>query len=115
MGRVAYFGKAAKMNAYLAGINHAPTADTNPAEFILDLVNKDFTSTASVRAVLDKWSEGTGEAYGCDMEHEDGAPLALADFRASAVCQAARGSHRQERRGGEARALGVPRETHRQL
>lgn len=80
MGRVAYFGKAAKMNAYLAGVNHAPTADTNPAEFILDLVNKDFTSTASVRAVLDKWSEGTGEAYGCDMEHEDGAPLALADF-----------------------------------
>ena len=81
MGRVAYFGKAAKMAAYLTGINNAPTADTNPAEFILDLVNKDFTSTASVKAVLDKWSEGTGEAYGCDMEKGDGKPLALADFQ----------------------------------
>ena len=77
MGRVAYFGKAAKMNEYLSGIDHAPTADTNPAEFILDLVNKDFTSIAGVKSVLDKWSEGTGEAYGCDMEKGDGDALAL--------------------------------------
>ena len=114
MGRVAYFGKAAKMNEYLSGIDHAPTADTNPAEFILDLVNKDFTSIAGVKSVLDKWSEGTGEAYGCDMEHET-ARRWRCRFRARALLQAARGSHRQERPGGEARTPRVPRETRRQL
>lgn len=84
MGRVAYFGKAAKMNEYLSGIDHAPTEDTNPAEFILDLVNKDFTSIAGVKGVLDKWSEGTGEAYGCDMEKGDGDALALSTFERAA-------------------------------
>ena len=82
MGRVAYFGKAKKMGAYLAEIGSPPPADTNPAEFILDLVNKDFTPTAGVRAVLDKWAEGDGRAYGCDRDDKDGAPL---DASAGAV------------------------------
>ena len=51
MGRVAYFGKAEKMGAYLAGVGFPLPADTNPAEFILDLVNKDFTPAAGVRRV----------------------------------------------------------------
>ena len=62
MGRVAYFGKAAKMNEYLASIGSPVTPGTAPAEFILDLVNKDFTPAVSVRGVLDKWAERKGSA-----------------------------------------------------
>ena len=62
MGRVAYFGKAKKMGAYLAGVGFPPAADTNPAEFILDLVNKDFTPLAGVRRVLDAWAQTDGSA-----------------------------------------------------
>ena len=73
MGRVAYFGKAKKMGAYLAEIGSPAPADANPAEFILDLVNKDFTSERR-RPCLDKWDEN-GLAYGCDRDDKDGAPL----------------------------------------
>ena len=61
MGRVAYFGKAAKMSEYLTSIGSPSPADTNPSEFILDLVNTDFTPRSGVSELLDKWSEGTGE------------------------------------------------------
>ena len=66
MGRTAYFGKASKMGEYLASIGSPLPADTNPSEFILDLVNTDFTPISGVKEVLDKWYEGDGEAYGCD-------------------------------------------------
>jgi ABC-type multidrug transport system ATPase subunit len=82
MGRVAYFGKATKMGEYLAAIGCPPTADTNPAEFILDLVNKDFTPVAGVKRVLDKWSaRDGGEAYGvsaAENRHLDGPALGKA-------------------------------------
>ena len=55
MGRVAYFGKAEKMGAYLAGVGFPLPADTNPAEFILDLVNKDFTRRPACAAC---WTPG---------------------------------------------------------
>ena len=75
MGRIAYFGKAAKMSEYLTNIGSPPSADTNPAEFMLDLVNTDFTPISGVEAILDRWAEGTGEAYGCTHEKVDGTPL----------------------------------------
>jgi len=75
MGRMAYFGKAAKMGEYLASIGSPLPADTNPSEFILDLVNTDFTPVSGVKEVLDKWSEGDGEAYGCDAVKDSGEPL----------------------------------------
>ncbi|GMH57680.1 hypothetical protein TrLO_g2570 [Triparma laevis f. longispina] len=75
MGRVVYFGKANKMSDYLTEIGSPPTADTNPSEFILDLVNTDFTSRAGVKNVIDKWAETSGEAYGCTDDKTDGTPL----------------------------------------
>jgi len=75
MGRIAYFGKAAKMSEYLTSIGSPPTGETNPAEFMLDLVNTDFTPISGVTEVLDKWSEGNGEAYGCNHENTNGQPL----------------------------------------
>ena len=44
MGRVAYFGKAAAMGEYFSSIGRPPPAGTNLAEFVLDSVNRDFTS-----------------------------------------------------------------------
>merc|ERR1719352_667932 len=75
MGRVAYFGKAKKMGAYLAGVGFPPAPDTNPAEFILDLVNKDFTPLAGVRRVLDAWAQTDGSAFGCERDDADGKAL----------------------------------------
>jgi ABC-type multidrug transport system ATPase subunit len=75
MGRVAYFGKAKKMGAYLANVGFPPPVDTNPAEFILDLVNKDFTPLAGVRRVLDAWAATDGSAFGCEREDVDGKRL----------------------------------------
>ena len=79
MGRVAYFGKAEKMGAYLAGVGFPLPADTNPAEFILDLVNKDFTPAAGVRRVLDAWAQTDGSAFGCPREAVDGKRLSEVD------------------------------------
>ena len=81
MGRVAYFGKAKKMGAYLAGVGFPPAADTNPAEFILDLVNKDFTPPAGVRRVLDAWAQTDGSAFGCEREAVDGKALSRVERR----------------------------------
>jgi len=66
MGRVAYFGKAHLLGEYLGTIGYPPGAETNVAEYVLDLVNKDFTPVAGVRAVLDKWAERNGAAYGVE-------------------------------------------------
>ena len=79
MGRIAYFGKAKKMGQYLSSIGQSPPADTNPAEFILDLVNKDFTPLAGVKSILDAWAETSGEAYGCDRDDTDGKALSTVD------------------------------------
>lgn len=79
MGKIAYFGKASAMGAYLTSIGKAPPADTNPAEFILDLVNKDFTSLVGVKEVLDAWGETSGDAFGCDDKVADGKALSLVE------------------------------------
>ena len=43
MGRVAYSGAAVAMAEYFASVGQPPPPDTNIAEFVLDLVNTDFT------------------------------------------------------------------------
>ena len=54
-GRIAYFGPAKDMGDYFASIGKPPPAGVNMAEFVLDLVNKDFTSKEGVDAILDAW------------------------------------------------------------
>ena len=60
-GKTAYAGCAADMPAHLAKMGSPVPADSNPAEFILDLVNKDFTDAATVDMVLRKWSQKAPE------------------------------------------------------
>ena len=54
-GRVAYFGQAAKIGEHFTKLGQPLPLNCNPAEFVLDCVNKDFTSVAGVEAILDGW------------------------------------------------------------
>lgn len=54
-GRVAYFGKAAEIGDHLASLGKPLPEECNPAEFVLDLVNKDFVSEQGVDRILDTW------------------------------------------------------------
>eukprot|EP00967_Tisochrysis_lutea_P042818 scaffold51558_cov29-Tisochrysis_lutea.AAC.2 len=56
-GRVAYSGLASDLGAYLASLGKPLPPAANPAEFVLDLVNKDFTDKASVLRILDHYDE----------------------------------------------------------
>ena len=85
MGRVAYFGKAESMGEYFASVGNAPPPDTNIAEFVLDLVNTDFTPEAGVRTLLDRWAERGGKPYhGASGEPAPAPQLAQADVLARA-------------------------------
>ena len=46
---MAYFGAAADLGAYLSSMGHPVAPNQNPAEFVLDIVNKDFTDASKVR------------------------------------------------------------------
>ena len=65
--------------------------------------------------MLDKWSEGTGEAYGCDMEKGDGDAVGVVDGRASRPSPDSSRFSPRERPRGEARTPRVPRAARRQL
>lgn len=56
-GKQAYMGKAADASKYFANIGHPMEEMTNPAEFLLDLVNADFSSDESVDKILEEWNE----------------------------------------------------------
>jgi len=76
MGRVAYFGKAQAMGKYFTSIDAPPPPGTNVAEFVLDLVNKDFTAVDGVELILDKWAKGGGANYGGESENGHAAATA---------------------------------------
>ena len=46
---MAYFGAAADLGAYLFSVGYPVAPNQNPAEFVLDIVNKDFTDASKVR------------------------------------------------------------------
>jgi len=56
-GRVAYFGAASQVEDYLSRIGHKVPPLTNPADYMLDLVNRDFSSSDIVSALLDAWNQ----------------------------------------------------------
>uniref|UniRef100_A0A0G4IE84 ABC transporter domain-containing protein n=1 Tax=Chromera velia CCMP2878 TaxID=1169474 RepID=A0A0G4IE84_9ALVE len=55
LGKTAYRGDAPGLVTYLEAIGEPLPANSNPADFILDLVNKDFTSASTVDRVLEQW------------------------------------------------------------
>mmetsp|Transcript_11266 Transcript_11266/g.14548 ORF Transcript_11266/g.14548 Transcript_11266/m.14548 type:complete len:764 (-) Transcript_11266:453-2744(-) len=56
-GKMAYCGKAGNYALdYLSSIGHPIPPNTNPAEFMVDLVNGDFNDVKIVNHILDSWS-----------------------------------------------------------
>ena len=55
-GRLAYVGAASEMAGYLGSIGLPVPPATNPADFMLDVVNKDFVSEEDVEKVLSRWT-----------------------------------------------------------
>ncbi|CAJ1945546.1 unnamed protein product [Cylindrotheca closterium] len=62
-GRQAFIGEAAAAHDYFETIGHPMVHMTNPAEFLVDLVNSDFTSEDSVLSILDEWKQHTSETH----------------------------------------------------
>ena len=56
-GRIAYSGTRENVLPYFSSINLPVPSQTNPAEFMLDLVNKDFSDEAHVYGVIDSWTQ----------------------------------------------------------
>jgi ABC-type multidrug transport system ATPase subunit len=52
-GRTAFVGRASDVSDYFARIGHLLPKQTNPAEFMLDIVNTDFTDDSEVNKILD--------------------------------------------------------------
>ena len=55
-GRTAYRGEASKATDYFAKLDHPLPPLTNPADFLLDLVNSDFVDKKEVTRFLDAWA-----------------------------------------------------------
>ena len=55
-GRVAFSGRADAAVAHFEGLGHALPPLTNPADWLLDLVNADFADAEAVAGLLDAWA-----------------------------------------------------------
>jgi ABC-type multidrug transport system ATPase subunit len=58
-GRTAFIGPAHEAIPYFARTGHKIPENTNPADFLLDLVNSEFTDPKSVTDILDAWKGGS--------------------------------------------------------
>ena len=56
-GRTAFCGTPERSVSYFASLGNVTPKNTNPAEFLLDVINAEFTDVAVVKKVLDKWSD----------------------------------------------------------
>lgn len=69
-------GKAASAHNYFESIGYPMMQMSNPADFLVDLVNADFTSDDSVVAILDQWQHHTAKtrmstSHMPDVDSED--------------------------------------------
>jgi ABC-type multidrug transport system ATPase subunit len=55
-GRTAYFGPSQDAESYFNSIGHQLPPSTNIADFMLDLVNSEFTDKEQVLSILDTWA-----------------------------------------------------------
>jgi len=56
-GRVAYFGAAKGALGYFKSLGFVPLAQMNPADFLIEVSNPDFTSAKQVDNLIGKWEE----------------------------------------------------------
>jgi len=56
-GKICYLGAAAELAEYLAEIGRPVAPNSNPADFMLDLINRDFVEETTVDFMVAKWAE----------------------------------------------------------
>lgn len=56
-GQVAYYGKAVDALAYFEKLGYKSPDRMNPADYLIEISNPDFTDKKKVQALLDAWSE----------------------------------------------------------
>ena len=54
-GEVAYLGEASELPTYLASVGRPLPPHANPADWMLDLINRDFSDDATVDSMLSQW------------------------------------------------------------
>ncbi|CAM9408971.1 unnamed protein product, partial [Phaeothamnion confervicola] len=59
MGRTAYFGPAAAALPHFAALGRVPDGMVNPADYLLEITNGDFSEKADVIALLNEWPAKT--------------------------------------------------------
>jgi len=80
-GRVAYSGKVSKVDAHFQSLGFTMPMHENPADFLLDSINADFTDTDVVDKVLEAWASqpmqsiSTGTFDMPDMHSKTSLPL----------------------------------------
>ena len=79
-----YFGPAAGAVAHFEARGHPFPAQTNPADFLLDLVNSDFVDRATVDAILDAAAAEETEAAAKAPKVDAGPKVDAADSREGA-------------------------------
>src|SRR5436190_5426170 len=86
-GETCYFGPRAGVQSYFSNISHPIPAYTNPAEFLLELVNVDFAkdkdlSRTRLQLVHSAWAN-SAQAAQAKSQIQTGAPPKLASEKAS--------------------------------
>ena len=56
-GRLAFLGSPKRSVDYFASLGHKTPELSNPAEYLLDIINSEFTDPASVDTLLDQWHQ----------------------------------------------------------
>lgn len=69
-GRTAFFGTPARSLEYFKAIGHTIPEHSNPAEFLLDVINNEFTDPAQVKIVLDLWEEKKSSEESANTAYE---------------------------------------------
>jgi len=73
-GRAAYLGSAAELPTYLSNLGEPLPPNTNPADHMLDLINKDFSSAEKVDDIVERWKAAQPKPVHAE-ESELSAPL----------------------------------------
>ncbi|CBJ33450.1 conserved unknown protein [Ectocarpus siliculosus] len=60
MGQTAYFGPASDSLDHFARLGHEPKGLVNPADYLLEITNADFSDTEAVQELADSWKETPG-------------------------------------------------------
>ena len=55
-GKICYLGPAAELETYLASVGNPVPLHSNPADFMLDLTNRDFVDGATVDHMVSSWA-----------------------------------------------------------